>query len=318
MTSVQTMSAEGGRAGHLVRIATLNCRPVADLSALVGRAEQVIRQRTPDLFVLPESCRGQGAGTSEEVDGPTVSAMRRLAREFQTYVVCPIDRIADGVRWNSAVLIDRTGDVAGIYDKMFPYWPELDLTPPVRVGTRAPVWETDFGRVGIAICFDVNFPPVWQELARGGADLVVWTSAYAGGSIVGAYADIHHYYVVTCTQAGESRAYDMTGAEIGAEIGGDVDGDDDAPVSSFTIDTDRQIYHENFNLDNLWRLLKEKPDEVELERRLLAEQWFVLRARRPGVRVRGLAHAYGLEPIQNYVSRSMARIDDLRGPGGRP
>ncbi|GAA5005293.1 hypothetical protein [Actinopolymorpha pittospori] len=107
----------------------------------------------------------------------------------------------------------------------------------------------------------------------------------------------------------------MTGAEIRAEIGGEGDGEDDAPASSFTLDTDRQIYHENFNMDNLWRLLKEKPDEVELERRLLAEQWFVLRARRPGVRVRSLAQAYGLESLQDYLRRSTAWIDDLRGPG---
>jgi hypothetical protein len=65
------MSARAvGGAGRLARVATLNCRPEADLDALVGRSEQVIRQRTPDLLVLPESCRGQGAGTSEEVDGP--------------------------------------------------------------------------------------------------------------------------------------------------------------------------------------------------------------------------------------------------------
>ena len=56
------------------------------------------------------------------------------------------------------------------------------LTPPVQVGREVPVYQADFGRVGMAICFDVNFPAVWQRLADAGAELVLWPSAYSAGS----------------------------------------------------------------------------------------------------------------------------------------
>jgi len=85
--------------------------------------------------------------------------MSRLARKHHCYVVSPIYRLAEGKRLNSAVLIDRTGTVASVYDKVFPYWNEFDLQPPALPGQHdVAVYEADFGKIGFAICYDAKFP----------------------------------------------------------------------------------------------------------------------------------------------------------------
>jgi predicted amidohydrolase len=197
--------------------------------------------------------------------------------------------------------------VQGVYDKVYPYWSEFDLAPAVEPGQEVPVFEADFGRLGIAICFDVNFPEVWAHLASGGAELVVWPSAYSAGTSLQAHALNHHFYVVSATQTSDCLVYDITGQLLVDQAAGGIN------VCRITLDLDRGIYHENFNLEKRGRLLAEHPDEVEMERWLTREQWFVLRARIPGVSARGLAHEYGLEELRDYVTRSRTEIDWRRG-----
>ena len=167
-----------------------------------------------DLIALPETWRGQHVGSAETLDGPTITAVAALARRHRTYIVCPLDRQAGSQRLNAAVLLDRAGNIACVYDKVYPYWSEFDLTPPVEVGQDAPVYQADFGRVGMAICFDANFPEVWKRLADAQAELVIWPSAYSAGTTLQAHALIHHYYIVTATQTRDCIVYDVTGQEM--------------------------------------------------------------------------------------------------------
>jgi predicted amidohydrolase len=232
--------------------------------------------------------------------------MSALAEKHGTYIICPIDRTDGQQRLNSAVILDRQGDVVGVYDKVYPYWSEFNLQPPVEVGLDPVVVDTDFGRVGVAICFDVNFPEVWQQLADQGADLVVWPSAYSAGTALQAHALAHHFSIVTSTQTGDCQVFDITGERILDHQG------DDVTVSRVTLDLDRGIYHQNFNLAKRDQLLAECSSDVELEQWLPREQWFVLKAKRPGVSARELANRYGLEELRDYVARSRRDIDQFR------
>jgi len=269
-----------------------------------------------DLVALPETWLGQSEHKPEPLDGPTIMTMADLARKRQTYIVCPIDRSDGNQRFNSSVLIDRAGQVVGVYDKVYPYWSEFDVRPPVEVGREVPVFETDFGRLGLLICFDANFPEIWKLLADDGAELVIWSSAYSAGTTLQAHALTNHFYIVTSTQASDCIVYDISGKEILYEK---IDG---LNITQVTVDLDRGIYHENFNVEKRDELLREHPDDVFQEDWLDREQWFVLRAKRPGVSARALAREYGLEELRDYVERSRREIDRMRGfsfvagPGG--
>jgi predicted amidohydrolase len=259
----------------------------------------------PDIIVLPETWRSQDHAP-ETLDGPTVKALSEQAKRHKTYILCPIDRQAGKARLNSAILLDRHGNIACVYDKVYPYWSEYELHPRVNVATTVPVFQADFGRIGIAICFDVNFPDVWQRLADQGAELVLWPSAYSAGRSLQAHAINHHYYIVTATYTPDCIVYDINGDETLYEKGEDVN------VSHILLDLDRAIYHENFNLDKMRTLLAEQSDYVELEQWHKREQWFILRSKLPGISARKLAKEYGLEELRDYLTRSRHAIDAMR------
>ena len=291
--------------GKPVRIVSLSFK-TASLDRIAGIVDAE-GQKGVDLVSLPEAWRG--SDVVETLTGPTITTMAQLARKHHCYVVCPLYRLAEGRRLNSSVLIDRTGAVAAVYDKVFPYWTEFDLQPPALAGQHdVAVYAADFGKIGFAICYDAKFPEVFQRLRDKGAELVVWASAYSGFTELQAFALLHHYPIVTSTQTGDVIAYDMTGALLLDEKG-----EGDVTVSRFTLDMDRMIYHYNFNLDKRDRLLREHAADVRLAVDMPREEWFVLEAKRPGVSARRLAQEYGLEELRAYKDRSRAGIDALRG-----
>jgi len=292
----------GGRPARIVSFC-FRPRPFEDVINAVDREGA----KGADLIILPELWRGQSDDSMESLTGRSVTALRELAKRHKTYIITPIDRIDQGRRFNSAVVLDREGKVVGIYDKVFPYWSEFRHTNPVTVAERVPVIDTDFGRLGIAICFDVNFPEVWQELADQDAELVVWPSAYSSGTSLQAHAINHHYYIVSATWTGDCQVYDITGRRILDERG------DGIHISRITLDLDRGIYHQNFNMTGRDKLLAEHASDIEEEVFLDREQWFVLSAKSPDVSARALAKQYGLEELRDYIRRSRAEMNRRRG-----
>lgn len=293
-------------AGRLVRVVSVSFDPTIPLSEVIRRLDEE-GPRRPDIALLPETCRGQNEQSQEPLHGPTVTAMAALAQKHQMWIAVPIDRRDGDRRLNTVVLLDRAGQVACLYDKIFPYWSEYDVKPAVSPGSETAVHSTDFGRVGFATCFDVNFPEVWSALAERGAELVLWPSAYSAGTTLQAHALNHHYYIVTSTQLSDCIVYDITGERLLHESSKGIN------VSRITLDLDRGIYHENFNLAKRDKLLKEHPQDMVQEQHLKLEQWFVLKAARPGVSARELAGQYGMEELRHYIARSRLSIDKLRG-----
>lgn len=115
---------------------------------------------------------------AEPVNGPTITALREAAKQAGVYVVAPIALYHDGlpgVPFNSAVLIDREGNVAGVYDKQHLWALERFY---FRGGNGTPVFQTDFGTIGIMICYDMGYPEVARMLALQGAQIVLCPSAW--------------------------------------------------------------------------------------------------------------------------------------------
>jgi predicted amidohydrolase len=296
--------------GRPVRAVSIGFKPGLELDRIAGLVDKE-GERGADLIALPETCRGQSDRSQESLDGPTVSAMARLAAKHRTYVVCPIDRRDGERRLNSAVLIDRRGQVAAVYDKLFPYFEEFRKQPGVQPGQAVTVVQTDFGRVGLAICFDVNWAPLWERLSDMGAELVIWPSAYSAGRSLQARAIDFSYPIMSATWVPDCRVYDIDGEELVYDHDNQSNG---LNITRHTFDLDRCLFHQDINLPaKLESLLKDHGEEVVREKWLPSEGWFVLRAKRPGASARELARRCGLEERRPYLNRSRCDIDMRRG-----
>ncbi|MGD0500999.1 MAG: carbon-nitrogen hydrolase family protein [Bryobacteraceae bacterium] len=306
-TQSNNASAKVGRPVRAVSIGFKQGLPLEQIVELVDKEGM----RGADIIALPEHCRGMNDRSQEGLDGPTITAVSALASKHRTYVVCPIDRIDGDRRFNSAVLLDRRGKVAAIYDKLYPYWSEFTSTPSVLPGESVTVFPADFGRVGFATCFDVNWAPLWQRLGDFGAELIIWPSAYSAGRSLQAHAADHNYYIMSSSRVPDCLVYDIDGERLLYEHSNVVD---NINVSRFTFDLDRCVFHYDFNLPTkLANLLKDHGAGVVREKSDTLEKWFVLKAKQPGVSARELARKYGLEERRPYINRSRSEIDKMRG-----
>jgi Carbon-nitrogen hydrolase len=271
--------------------------------------------RGTDIIVLPENFRGQNETSQETLEGPTITTIARLAQKHQTYVVCPVDRKEGERRYNSAVLLDRKGQVANMYNKLYPVWQQECLKPSpqpgVVPGEGVTVHQADFGRIGFAICFDVNWNALWERMANLGAELVVWPSAYSAGRPLQAWAITYNYHIVSATRVPDCLVFDIDGEQLLHEENNQGNG---VNISRIRLDLDRCIFHQDLNLpEKRDKLLKEHSDDVVQEKWMPMEGWFVLKAKRPGVSARELARQYGLEELAHYINRSRCEIDKCRG-----
>jgi predicted amidohydrolase len=309
-------ATEGSQIGRPVRVVSIGIKNRTKSLEDVAQVVDNEGARGADVIALPEAWQGQSydGSTEEELHGPTIAAISALAAKHRTYIVCPIDRKDGHLRRNSAVLLDREGKVATVYNKVFPWTPEfLRDKPAVDPGEEVGLYQADFGKLGMAICFDIDFPEVWRRLADQGAELVIWPSAYSGGGALQAHALQHHYYIVTATQAPDCTVYDITGEELLHEKSAGVN------VSRITLDLDRGVYDRDA-IDGREKcttrrekLFAEHADDVVEEKYMEREDWFVLRAKRPGVSSRELAKSYGLVEKAELVRRARKLIDDRRG-----
>jgi hypothetical protein len=88
---------------------------------------------------------------------------------------------------------------------------EKGLTPGLP---DVPVFQTDFGIIGIQICFDMNWFEGWDQLRKKGAEIVFWPSAFGGGKRVNTKAWENQYYVVSSTLKGTTKICDTLGEDL--------------------------------------------------------------------------------------------------------
>jgi len=161
-------------------------KTVRMIEFLRRQLDQVLPNR-PDLIVLPEACdRPAGLSMAEQFeyykarDDQVIDFLASVAREHGCYIAFGIKRQDKEDMWrNSCILLDRSGRVAGIYDKNFPTVPEMQAG--IVPGTEATLIRTDFGTVGCAICFDLNFGELRQKYAELKPDIILFPSMYHGG-----------------------------------------------------------------------------------------------------------------------------------------
>jgi predicted amidohydrolase len=157
----------------LVQFAVAPCDPDRNLARMAHFIQQAAA-RGAQLVVFPEDAvTGPLSGqTAFVAHAPAYLAhFQRLAVKFSVDLVPGSWSIQEGAAlYNAAHYINSDGSVAGVYRKINLWEGERALVSP---GLAASVFATSHGWVGLAICWDLAFPMLFQEMKAQGAGLVL-------------------------------------------------------------------------------------------------------------------------------------------------
>ena len=274
---------------------------------MVSLADEAARAK-PDIICFPEvsttfglSCEAS-MKEAEPVPGPTTDLLGAKAKEHNMYIVCPLIERCNGIYFNSAVLIGRRGEIVGVYHKYYPT--VLEIESGITPGTEFTVLDTDIGRVGLSICFDLNFYDVADGLAEKEAEIVFWPSMYQGGFQHVVWATQYGMYMVS-SYRGYSAIYDLTGvvlAETGYTFEAVAKGSI-PPIASAEINMDRKLLHLDFNKEKFGAMTRKYGPKITIDI-LEPEDIFALGSEMDDVSVDDLIREFNLEHRSDYFERS--------------
>jgi predicted amidohydrolase len=212
-----------------VKVATVNCRPggnssVAETVAEFCEVADQAGQQGADIVCLGEGVNMIGVGRpeggaskyshiAEPIPGPTTDQLAEVAKKHGMYIVAALGEREGHAMYNTGVLIGRDGEIKGKYRKT--HIPEGEYDQGVSHGDSYPVFDTDFGKVGIMICWDSWFVDPARALAAAGAEIILVPIWGGNHTLMAARAIENHAWVVNCGYDLASRIYGPWGAVLG-------------------------------------------------------------------------------------------------------
>ena len=163
----------------------------------------------PEMYLTGYLIKDRLAELTETLpDGPAVAALREKARALSLAVIMgmPVAR-PEGKPWNAMVMLDRDGSIVHVAPKTHMFGGEEKM---FTRGSELRAFDTSFGRMGILVCYDGEFPETARTLALDGAKLLVLCSAN-----MTPYEDYHPVYMRA--RAMENCAYTLYSNYVGTE-----------------------------------------------------------------------------------------------------
>ena len=197
---VQTTSLPYDKQGNLDRA-------LRAMEAAAARGASLIL--FPEMFLTGYLIRDQLAQLAEPYpNGPALTVLGQKAKALSLGVVMGMPLANPGGKpYNAVVMIDRDGTPAGFQAKTHFFGGEEKMFAP---GTSLRAFDTSFGRMGILVCYDGEFPETARSLALDGAKLICMCAAN-----MSPYEDYHFLYMRT--RAMENRAYTLYCNYVGDE-----------------------------------------------------------------------------------------------------
>lgn len=144
-----------------------------------------------DIVVLPEmfNCPYNNSKFHEYAEdgenGETVKAVAKAAKESKVYLVAgSIPEYKEGRLYNTSFVFDKSGEVIGVHRKMHLF--DVDVSGKIKFkesdtlfpGNNITVVDTEYCKIGIAICYDIRFPELIRLMALEGAKVIVIPAAF--------------------------------------------------------------------------------------------------------------------------------------------
>jgi hypothetical protein len=264
----------------------------------------------PDIICLPEIFQIswvdevktlEEIAEDELIPGPVTSQVAKIAKQQNCYITCPIITRKEGHFYNSSILINRQGKIDGVYHKAHPVDTEAipdnafkggGTTPGVL---NPPAFKTDFGTIGMQICFDASYFDTWHSLKQKGAEIVFFPSQGNFADILSYHAWMNHYNIVSSTGE-DARIIDLAGDVIAAD-------------SEFVrwvcapLNLEKVVLHLWPNVRRLDEIKKKYGGKI-MFKIYNAENWVTLESRDPEIKVRDILNEYELQSYDEEIKEA--------------
>ena len=264
----------------------------------------------PDVICLPEVFLSTNIreriplAEAAEKSAELLKGFMTFARSNQCYLICPVYTSENGKVYNAAVLIDRQGNRIGEYRKM--YLPDDEVAMGLTPGSLQPtVFKTDFGVIGIQICYDINWNESWKELRRQGAEIIFWPSAFAAGRALNAKAWHNKVVVVSSTNKDTSKICDITGETVAQT------GIWDRNLICAPVNLEKAFLH-SWPFAQRFDEIKAKYGRKVRIINFHEEEWSVIESLSPDVHVKDILNEFKLRTFEQLMQDSEVRNDQIR------
>ena len=224
--STQQHVAQGGA----FKVAAIQMASGPNVAGNLSEARRLIAKAAEQgarLVVLPEFFAIMGMNDQDKVkvreqpgQGPIQSFLGEAARQYKVWLVggsIPLAANAPDKVLNSCLVFDEQGKQVGRYDKIHLFNLELgneryDEAKTIEPGNQVVVVDSPFGRIGLAVCYDLRFPELFRAMKQ--VDIIVLPAAFTETT------GKMHWEVLVRARAVENLAYVIAAAQGGYHVNG--------------------------------------------------------------------------------------------------
>jgi predicted amidohydrolase len=191
-----------------------------DKDATLNKAETAVKKcGDADLVILPEIWNlgfmsfDQYVDKAENIDGPTPTLMKKLAREKEIFLhTGSFVEEEKGKYYNTSLLLSPGGEILAKYRKIHLFGYNSKETQILCPGETVVVVDTPFGKIGMATCFDLRFPELFRAMVDKGAQYFLVCSAWP-------YPRIEPWIMLNRVRALENQCFLISSNSAGMNCG---------------------------------------------------------------------------------------------------
>ena len=214
----------------IFKVAAIQMASGPNVAGNLNEARRLIAEAAEQgarLVVLPEFFAIMGMSEQDKIDareqpgqGMIQSFLSETARRHRIWLVggsIPLAASAPGKVLNSCLVFDEQGEQVARYDKIHLFSLELgnehyDEAKTIEPGNQVVVLDSPFGRIGLAVCYDLRFPELFRAMKE--VDIIVLPSAFTETT------GKMHWEVLVRARAVENLAYVIAAAQGGYHVSG--------------------------------------------------------------------------------------------------
>lgn len=202
---------------------------IENTEKLLSAAEEL---EGTDLIIMPELW---GTGffsfenyrrNAEDIRGETFAVLSDIAAGKKCYIFTgTFIESAGGKYYNTALLLDRQGEIISVYRKTHLFGGEKDY---MTGGDEIAAVQTDIGIIGMSICYDLRFPELYRRMSEKGVQIFVSASAWPAGRkehlriLNRARAVENQAFLFSCCMAGENKGVKYSGMSMAVSPEGNI------------------------------------------------------------------------------------------------